>query len=328
MWNANFTFQGTNDLDLGTGLAFTNAARTVTVTKGFLATGGLYSSTATTNFAFTKAGSGTLILRSGIGLTGALGISAGELQLGAGGNVDLMSSSITNNGRLTLFASNDLTYGGVIAGSGSLWQAGANLTLTGKKHLHGGTKISSGTLSIGNLNALGATTGALTLDYGTLDLRGYSVTVGALSGNGIITSSTGLPATFTTNTAASSAFSGTIEGPITFVKAGAGTLTLDGENYHNSTQLLAGGLNINNAHALGSGLFQINGVSTIDNTSGSALTVQNNYQDWNANFTFKGTNDLRFANVDAFLSEIVRLPSWQKRSPMTASYLTTGRATA
>ncbi len=302
MWNANFTFQGTNDLDLGAGLAFTNAARTVTVAKGFLVTGGLYSSTAATNFAFTKAGNGTLILGSGIGLTGALAITAGELQLGTGGYVDLMSSSITNNGRLTLFSSNDLTYGGVIAGSGSLWQAKSNLTLTGKNTYTGGTKISSGTVSLGNLNALGASTGALTLDYGTLDLRGYSITVGALSGNGIITSSTGLPTTFTTNTAANSIFSGSVQGPVTIVKAGAGTLTLDGENYHSGTQLLAGGLNINNALALGSGLFQINGVSTIDNTRGSPLTVQNDSQDWNANFTFKGTNDLHFANKDAFLS--------------------------
>ena len=56
--------------------------------------------------------------------------------------------------------------------------------------------------------------------------------------------------------------------------------------------LNAGTLRINNANAIGSGTLQING-GTLDNTSGSAVTLStNNPQVWAANLTFTGTNDL------------------------------------
>ncbi len=45
------------------------------------------------------------------------------------------------------------------------------------------------------------------------------------------------------------------------------------------------------ASALGNSVFTITG-GTIDNTSGSLVTLNNNAQNWNASFTFTGTNDL------------------------------------
>jgi hypothetical protein len=57
--------------------------------------------------------------------------------------------------------------------------------------------------------------------------------------------------------------------------------------------LSAGKLNINSTTALGTGLFTIGDGTTIDNTSGAALTVAN-AQNWNGSFTVTGTNDLTF----------------------------------
>jgi len=81
-------------------------------------------------------------------------------------------------------------------------------------------------------------------------------------------------------------------------KSGAGTLALSAANtYTGSTYLDAGTLNINNAAALGTGTFVING-GTIDNTSGAAITTStnNNAQTWNNDFAFTGlaggTHDL------------------------------------
>ena len=78
--------------------------------------------------------------------------------------------------------------------------------------------------------------------------------------------------------------------------SGTGALTLSGVNtYGGGTTLSGGTLNINSTTALGATAtaFTISGASTIDNTSGSALTLaNNNAQRWNGDFTFTGTNNL------------------------------------
>jgi autotransporter-associated beta strand protein len=76
-------------------------------------------------------------------------------------------------------------------------------------------------------------------------------------------------------------------------KSGTGSLTINTANsYANGTTLNNGVLNINRASALGTGALTING-GTIDNTSGAAITLTtNNAQNWNADFTFGGSNDL------------------------------------
>jgi autotransporter-associated beta strand protein len=89
--------------------------------------------------------------------------------------------------------------------------------------------------------------------------------------------------------------SGNITGAGGLTKSGDGTLTLSGDNRFAAGDVVlnAGTLNLNSQTALGIGAFTIVGGSTLDNTSGSALTLTtNNFQNWNGDFTFTGTHDL------------------------------------
>ena len=81
--------------------------------------------------------------------------------------------------------------------------------------------------------------------------------------------------------------------------AGPGTLTVTGNNsFTGGVNLAAGRLNINSATALGTGTLTIAAGTTLDNTSGSALTLTtNNSVAWGtAAWTFGGTNSLTFGS--------------------------------
>ncbi len=93
-----------------------------------------------------------------------------------------------------------------------------------------------------------------------------------------------------------------------------GALTLSGDNtYTGDTYLDAGTLNINSNTALGGfeiegefevGTFYISSGTTIDNTSGSAITLINdNAQAWESDFTFTGTNDLNLGTGNVLISD-------------------------
>jgi fibronectin-binding autotransporter adhesin len=81
--------------------------------------------------------------------------------------------------------------------------------------------------------------------------------------------------------------------PTTLTKNNAGTVALGtSSNYSGGTILNAGTLDLNNASAIGTGTFNIAG-GTIDNTSGSPITLStNNAQLWAGSFAFGGTNAL------------------------------------
>ena len=85
----------------------------------------------------------------------------------------------------------DRTWSSQITGSLPVIKKGDGvLTLTGSNSHSGGTMISSGTVRVGNANALGQ---SLVTLGGGLDLAGYSASAEALSGTGAVTSSgTGL----------------------------------------------------------------------------------------------------------------------------------------
>ena len=110
--------------------------------------------------------SGTTILTGNNTYAGTTNISAGATaQFGNrgtnGGSNGLISGDVTNNGAMIVnLAALSTTYGGVISGSGTFEQAGTGtLSLTGTNTFSGSTKVSSGTLQLGNNTTTGSVAG-------------------------------------------------------------------------------------------------------------------------------------------------------------------------
>ncbi len=305
-WNSNFTFKGSNDLDLGTGNVMMSAARTVTVASHTLTVGGNISgATATTGL--TKTGTGTLVLTGSNTYAGATTISTGILQLGNGGTSgSLANGAVVNSGTFIANRSDNFALVNLISGAGKFVKNGAGeLVLAATNTYTGGTTLNSGTLTLANAKGLGAATGDLTINGGSLNLLNNTVTVGLLSGAAGNVTTSGTAGTLITNSTKSGTFAGTITGDgVALTKMGTGTLTLSSHNsFTGGVNLAGGGLNLGNAGALGSGTLTISAVSTLDNSTGAALTLsQSNAQRWNADFSFKGSNDLDLGPGSVLLS--------------------------
>ncbi|SOF01148.1 autotransporter-associated beta strand repeat-containing protein [Burkholderia sp. OK233] len=199
-------------------------------------------------------GSGTFTLahvQTGtLNLTGTLGASATALvDSGATlqANAQNLPSNVTDNGLVRFAQDSAGTYTGSISGTGAVDKTGAGvLTLapaaaSGNTY-SGGTTIDQGTIAIGADNALGANTGGLTFNTGTLqlttsfDLASTRAITLAAGGGTIDTQSF--------NTTLSQAVSGT--GALT--KAGSGSLLMTGvSTYSGATTVAAGTLAIGDA---------------------------------------------------------------------------------
>jgi|GEM_PF-1709013 len=149
VWSQDFTFTGTQDLNLGTGAVSlgdaSGATRTVTTTAGVLSVGGAigdgtHGTTPTT--ALTKAGAGTLRLGGANTYSGATTVSAGTL---------LVNGTHLNAGAYSVAS------GATFGGSGTIGTSGITLAAGSR-------------LSPGDLNAPGTLT--LDLGPGVLDLSG------------------------------------------------------------------------------------------------------------------------------------------------------------
>ena len=122
-WNQNFTFTGSNALNLGTGAVTINANRTVTVSANTLTVGGAIGETGGTR-TLAKAGNGTLVLGGANTYAGNTTVSAGTLALVDGSQ----NSAITVNSGATL----DFTLGSSITSTKALTlSAGHSVTVTG-----------------------------------------------------------------------------------------------------------------------------------------------------------------------------------------------------
>ncbi len=263
-------------------------------------------------------------------VSGGTGTIKGDLSLGNGGPLTLtyvlgtptltVTGNLILNGNTTSVTVNGSPLGNgnyklvSVSGSGGVSGTVGTVTVGGSGIIGGGTPSLS---IVGGELYLDIAGGATALEWGTGDGTWAVGTLGwniggatpwadgnvALFGD---TLSTGNP-TVTLNTEVlpqgvvagsirnyTMTGSGHIGGSAEVRKLGPGALTLDVANAHTGgTTLLAGTLNVENVAALGdaSGMFTIGG-GTLDNTSGSPLTLNSYPQAWNGDFTFAGSSDL------------------------------------
>ena len=262
-WNANFTFVGTQDLNLGAGPVTMSAARTVTVSAGNLTVGG----NITGAFGFLKNGNGTLTL-GGTNNFATVEIDAGVLAvnsiaaLGSGYLAIEYGSTFryTGSGSETLSRQIWIDRAGSPAATFDVTQPGANLSITangGSLSMGGLIKTGPGTLTWGGSPFTG---GAVTVQEGTLTLTGvhtYSggttinggtLQLGDGTTNGSVTGSIVNNAQLVINTVAAQNFSAVISttaGIGNVTKIGPETLTLvKPQSYNGSTQITGGTLQL------------------------------------------------------------------------------------
>jgi autotransporter-associated beta strand protein len=209
----------------------------------------------------TKLGAGTLTITGQNSYTGNTTVSAGTLQIGAGGTSGSLASNIINNAQLTFNRSDAVTYAAAISGAGELTQAGSGtLILSGANTYTGTTTVSAGTLQIG----AGGTSG--------------SIASGSVVDNGALVF----------NRSDALTYAGNISGSGTLKQSGGGTLTLSGANSQTGGTTLAGGtLALGSSGALGSG-------GAIAFTGGTLQFSAANTTDYSGRFSSAASQAFRF----------------------------------
>ncbi|WP_192980080.1 autotransporter outer membrane beta-barrel domain-containing protein [Pseudomonas sp. EggHat1] len=132
--------------------------------------------------------------------SGSLSISSGTLQIGTGGTTGSITGDVINNGTLAFNRFDDITYSGVISGTGGLSQIGlGTTTLTGANVYSGETRVSAGRLAAGNAGAFSSSSTYAIDAGGVLDLNGFSHALNSVTNAGEIRIGDSANATFTTN---------------------------------------------------------------------------------------------------------------------------------
>ncbi len=236
-----------------------------------------FSGTITGTWGFTKTGTGTLTLAGTNNATGTTSVQDGTLRAGAvdvvgqsanmfvsgAGTFDLagfdqtvgslsgpasIATILLGSATLTVGTDNSspTLYGGSISGSGGLTKVGTGTqTLGGSSTYTGATNVNGGTLRAAAANALAGASAHTVAAGATLDLNGFSQTIGSLAGAG---STTLGAATLTAGgNNGSTTYSGAITGPGSLVKVGSGLLNLTGNSTIGSTTVSAGTLAVNAA---------------------------------------------------------------------------------
>ncbi len=171
------SYSGGTTINLGT-LQLGNGGTTGSIIGNVLDNGSLvfdrsddviFAGIVSGNGSLEQAGTGRLTLTGDSTYTGGTTISHGILQLGNGGYTGSIVGDVTDNGSLVFNRSDDVIFGGIVSGSGSLVKTGGKLlTLTGANTYAGGTTVEGGTLEIASGAALGTgsvTVGSYAPDY-------------------------------------------------------------------------------------------------------------------------------------------------------------------
>lgn len=289
------TVSGGNSFDLAFGAtALTGAATFNTTTLDSNLSLGAVSGAGS----LTKTGAGMLVLTGANSYAGATNITGGTLRLGngtallpsgthltvgAGATFDQNgfnqavaslagAGNVSMSGGLTTGSGNTSTvFGGVISGAGGLTKTGAGtMTLSGANSFTGTLAINQGGITHGAANTIADSVTVTVAAAATLNLAGYSDTIGSLSGAGAVHLGGGTLTVGGNN--ATTSVTGVLSGTGgSLVKTGSGTMTLAGTNtYSGATTVGAGTLAIANSGALGAG----DGTAVTGTTVASGATLQ------------------------------------------------------
>lgn len=259
------------------------ATATITVTGNLTFGGDLGGA----SVSLIKKGSGTLIFASSNSYTGSTLISHGAVNV-----------------------QNSAAFGGPMGGS-VVVQSGATLELEGAMlMLFNPLSISgegnlAGNGALNNVSGSNMWAGPITIDAPVTSINS--------AGGGLLINSIDLQANelILKGAAPDAMVGGTISSSLpggSILKTDAGAWTLSGNNtFSGGVTLSEGTLNINNPHALGNmgSVFTIGGAGnpvTIDNTSGTPVTLLDYPQVWKDDFTFTGTSDLNLGNGNISMS--------------------------
>ena len=185
-----------------------------------------------------------------------------------------MTPAVTDNGQVRFTQTSDGTYTGDISGTGAVVKLDSGtLTLdpsaTGGNSYSGGTVFDAGIVAVGADDALGAPTGSLTFNGGTLQFTNSF----DLSATRAVTLDAGGGTVDTDGN--DTALSQGITGLGVLTKIGAGRLALNGAgSYTGGTDVDAGELDLGNGAALGTGPLTMADGTTLGFTAGG-LNVAN-----------------------------------------------------
>jgi fibronectin-binding autotransporter adhesin len=230
---------------------------------------------------------GTVRLSSVLSSTGAFSLNAGTLDMnGVSQTVAAFSgaasTTVTSASPATLTASSaaDSTFGGALTGAVGLRKQGAGtLTLSASNSFSGDTTVDGGVLSLGDANALRGSTfdasGAGAVSFGSLT----AATLGGLKGSGNLSLQNGSSqavALAVGSNGSSTTYAGTLTGPGSLVKTGAGKVILAGNNsYAGATTVSEGILAVNGDQSAALGAVSVASGATLmgSGTVGGKTTI-------------------------------------------------------
>jgi fibronectin-binding autotransporter adhesin len=256
---------------------------------------------------------GVTTLAGSILIAGGSGTAIGIVNL-AGGTLDLGGNTIfdsLNPGSFNTTAGT-LRNVGLISGTAGVTKTGSlTLTLAGTNTFTGLTSVNEGTLVLTGGSAIADANEIFTASGATLQLVS-SETLGALNGPGTLALSAG---TLTLAGSQTSVLNGNVTGPGALARAGAGTLSLSGDNAFSGGVWLSGGLvQIGSGNALGSGSLTLAGGSlssdsttprTISNPVLAAGNTMLGDSTNNGLLTFAGTSTLTASSTWTLASEVL-----------------------